>query len=207
MIEPNEIMNEAIVDAVAHHGYTSNGSVEVMLFADRLEIRNPGRLPPALTPDMLRVAHGSVPRNPLLAESLHLAEYIERMGTGTLDMIRRCVEAGLREPGFAVEDGFVTVLWRPGAAVPEGPTPEVTPEVARMLSVVQGEMSRKEIQEALGLADEKHFRARYQQPAIAHGLLEMTIPSKPRSKQQKYRLTDKGRAAIVDRTRSDRSEH
>ena len=212
---PKEVVNEAIVNAVAHRDYTSNGSVQVMLFVDRLEIRNPGRLPPALTPDMLRVAHGSVPRNPLLAESLYLAEYIERMGTGTLDMIRRCAEAGLREPGFAVEDGFVTTLWRPGPAVPERPspqvtpevTPQVTPEVVRMLSVIQGEMSRREIQEKLGLVNEKHFREHYQQPAIAQGLLEMTIPSKPRSRQQKYRLTDKGRAITVATMRSDRPKH
>ena len=36
------------------------------------------------------------------------------MGTGTLDMIRRCVEAGLAEPEFAVTDGFVTTVRRPG---------------------------------------------------------------------------------------------
>ncbi|MDO8369852.1 MAG: ATP-binding protein [Candidatus Nitrotoga sp.] len=29
--------------------YTSNGSVQVMLFADRLEVWNPGALPPSLT--------------------------------------------------------------------------------------------------------------------------------------------------------------
>lgn len=73
-----------------------------------------------------------------------------------------------------------------------------------MLSVVQGEMSRKEIQEALGLADEKHFREHYQQSVIAQGLPEMTIPSKPRSQQQRYRLTDKGWAKIAATTRSDR---
>ena len=39
-------------------------------------------------------------------------EYIERMGTGTLDMIRRCVKAGLPEPVFAVPQGFVTKIWR-----------------------------------------------------------------------------------------------
>ena len=207
---PKEVVNEAIVNAVAHRDYTSNGSVQVMLFADRLEIRNPGRLPPSLTPDMLRVAHGSVPRNPLLAESLYLAEYIERMGTGTLDMIRRCVEAGLPEPGFTVEDGFVTTVWRPKASGSKRLTPyvapDVTPDVARMLSVVQGEMSRTEIQEKLGLANAKHFREHYQQPAIARGLLEMTIPSKPRSRRQKYRLTDKGRAALAAATRSDQPE-
>lgn len=53
-----------------------------------------------------------MPANPLLTEPLYLAQYIERMGTGTRDMIRRCREAELAEPVFAVEDGFVTTIWR-----------------------------------------------------------------------------------------------
>ncbi len=113
---PPEVVTEAVVNAVAHRDYTSNGSVQVMLFSDRLEVRNPGRLLPPLTLEELRVAHNSVPGNPLLAEPLYLAEYIERMGTGTLDMIRRCVEAGLPEPEFSVADGFVTTVRR--AALP-----------------------------------------------------------------------------------------
>ena len=113
---PPEVVTEAVVNAVAHRDYTSNGSVQVMLFSDRLEVRNPGRLLPPLTLEELRVAHNSVPGNPLLAEPLYLAEYIERMGTGTLDMIRRCVEAGLPEPEFAVADAFVTTIRR--AALP-----------------------------------------------------------------------------------------
>ena len=99
-------MTEAIVNAVAHRDYTDNGSVQVMLFANRLEVWNPGRLPPPLTLEKLRVAHTSVPGNPLLAESMYLAEYIERMGTGTLDMIRRCVKAGLPEPGVRCYPGI-----------------------------------------------------------------------------------------------------
>ena len=73
-----------------------------MLFADRLEIWNPGTLPASLTLEKLRQPHGSVPANPLLAEPLYLAKYIERMGTGTGDMIRRCVEARLatKRPSF-----------------------------------------------------------------------------------------------------------
>ena len=43
---PREAVAEAIVNAVAHRDYTSNASVQVMLFADRLEIWNPGELPP-----------------------------------------------------------------------------------------------------------------------------------------------------------------
>jgi predicted HTH transcriptional regulator len=73
-----------------------------MLFADRLEVWNPGTLPPSLTLEMLRQPHGSVPGNPLLAEPLYLTKYIERMGTGTGDMIERCRKAGLPEPEFAL---------------------------------------------------------------------------------------------------------
>ena len=116
------IPKEAVVNAVVHRDYADNASVQIMLFANRLEIRNPGRLPPPLTLEKLRTAHSSVPGNPLLAESLYLAEYIERMGTGTLDMIRRCAEAGLPEPEFAVADGFVATTQRAAPATSGAPS-------------------------------------------------------------------------------------
>jgi ATP-dependent DNA helicase RecG len=97
---PKQAVAEAIVNAVAHRDYTSNASVQVMLFADRLEIWNPGELPPVLTPERLREPHASIPRNPLIAEPLFLAHYVEKAGTGTLDMIDRCRESGLPEPQF-----------------------------------------------------------------------------------------------------------
>ena len=111
---PKEVVTEAIVNAVAHRDYTDNSSVQVMLFADRLEVLNSGRLPPPLTVDRLRLPHQSLPGNPLLAESMYLLQYIERMGTGTVDMIRRCAEAGLPEPEFEVGAGFLIRIWRSG---------------------------------------------------------------------------------------------
>lgn len=62
-----------------------------------------------------------------------------------------------------------------------------------MLGVLQGEMSREQIMALLDLKDEKHFRIRYQQAAIAASLIEMTLPDKPRSSKQRYRLTALGR--------------
>ena len=96
---PKEVVTEAIVNAVAHRDYTSAGSVQVMLFADRLEVWNPGRLPPPLTLEKLRVPHESIPGNPLLARAMYLVKYIEQMGTGTLDMIERCVRCGFAGAG------------------------------------------------------------------------------------------------------------
>ncbi|MBU1054803.1 MAG: Fic family protein [Proteobacteria bacterium] len=76
--------------------------------------------------------------------------------------------------------------------------PEVTPEVKKILSIIDGEMTRKQIQEKLGLKDEKHFREAYQQPAVAQGFIEMTIPDKPNSRFQKYRITSKGIAYLKE---------
>ena len=109
---PELAVREAIVNAVAHRDYASNASVQVMIFADRLEVWNPGALPPSLTPEGLRRPHPSLPRNPLISEPLFLARYIEKAGTGTMDMIARCREAGLPEPEFRQEAGQVMVTLR-----------------------------------------------------------------------------------------------
>ena len=53
-------------------------------------------------------------------------------------------------------------------------------------------MTRLDIQEALGLKHEDHFRKSYLLPALQAGLIEMTIPDKPRSSKQRYRLTPAG---------------
>ena len=84
-----------------------------MVFANRIEVWNPGGLPEDLTVDQLGGPHPSVPRNRLICEPLYLAHYIERAGTGTLDMISLCLEAGLPEPEFRSEgERFVTGVWR-----------------------------------------------------------------------------------------------
>ena len=74
-------------------------------------------------------------------------------------------------------------------------TGEVTGEVAavvRLLRAMAGDMTRQHLQEALGLKHEDHFRSAYLQPALRAGLVEMTIPDKPRSRSQRYRLTPAG---------------
>lgn len=110
---PPDAVSEAIVNAIAHRDYHSNASVEVRLFADRLEVWNPGSLPGTLTLDDLRNDHPSVPRNPLIAESLYLTRYIEKVGSGTQRMIELCLQAGLPEPNYELRAGsFVLTLWR-----------------------------------------------------------------------------------------------
>jgi predicted HTH transcriptional regulator len=210
---PQEVVAEAIVNAVVHRDYTSNASVQVMLFKDRLEVWNPGTLPPTLTLEKLRLPHASVPHNPLLAEPMYLTKYIERMGTGIRDMIRRCRKAGLAEPEIRIDGGFfvLTILRKkpePGARsgaqsgldrdqVTPQDTQHVTPQVRALLrAIVDAPLSREELQGAFGIKDREHFRKAYLEPLLTVDWIERTIPDKPTSRLQKYRLTEKGRSLL-----------
>ncbi|MDA8124123.1 MAG: DUF4062 domain-containing protein [Deltaproteobacteria bacterium] len=214
---PEEVVAEGIVNAVAHRDYASNASVEVQLFPDRLEIWNPGTLHPPLTLEKLYEPHASQPPNPLIAEPLFLTKYIEKAGTGTVDMLERCRAAGMRRPEFCTETGFfILTLWRKGQAqvtaqvtaqvqgkVEESPTQSPTQSndpVERLLLVLQeGERTARELRQAIKIKHRYTFRSNYLHPALVQGLIEMTIPEKPGSRLQKYRLTDQGRAWLAGR--------
>jgi predicted HTH transcriptional regulator len=110
---PEFVVRESIVNAIAHRDYYSTAGIQVMVFADRIEVWNPGELPPQLTLDSLRKPHPSVPRNPLIAEQFYLTAYIEKAGSGTLEMIKQCRDHCLPEPEFEQKMGcFVTTIWR-----------------------------------------------------------------------------------------------
>lgn len=68
-------------------------------------------------------------------------------------------------------------------------TPQVNPQVAQLLPLLQrGPLGRDQLQQLLQLKDRKSFSARYLQPALQAGLIEMTVPDKPNSRLQQYRL-------------------
>ena len=149
-------------------------------------------------------SHGSFPTNPLIAEPLFLAGYIERMGTGIPDMVKACLDAGLKEPDFLQEESFKIILWRKEGSIQVVPdetpqdaphdTPYDTPLVLKLLRSLSGEMSRRQLQSIMEIKDTKHFRESYLQPAIDQGLVSMTLNRVPTSRNQRYRLTEKGKA-------------
>ena len=61
-----------------------------------------------------------------------------------------------------------------------------------LLKVLKGDKSRDALMASLALSDRKSFSERYLRPALIQGLLEMTVPEKPRSNLQQYRLTAAG---------------
>jgi len=205
---PVQAVTEAIVNAIAHRDYTSNGSVQVMLFRNRLEIWNPGILPQGMSIEKLYLPHNSIPHNPLIANPLYLSGDIERVGTGISDMIEKCVEMGLKKPEFAQDQSFLATLWRQEKSDSVQDNDHNTnsgdydndydndydsDHDKKILVFTITPKSRKEIMDLLGLGTHTDNYVRYIAPLLEKGLLAMTLPDKPKSKNQKYITTKKGK--------------
>ena len=76
-------------------------------------------------------------------------------------------------------------------------TIHVTEHVERLISILTGEMSRPQLQNILGISNRPHFVEAYLGPALKAGLIEMTLPDKPQSRNQRYRRTAGGEALAV----------
>lgn len=109
---PKAAIREAIINAVCHRDYASVGTVQVRIYDDRLEIWNPGMLPPGLTVEALYGEHPSLPRNPLLARALNRARIIEHFGTGTQRIVEACEAQGMPRPEFISETEMFKVRFQ-----------------------------------------------------------------------------------------------
>jgi len=111
---PLETMREAVVNAVAHRDYTIGVTdIELSIYADRIEVVSPGRLPNTVTVDKMRAGYRAS-RNELVKEVLRDYRYIEATGLG----VPRKIIEGMRahngtEPDLVEEeDRFIVRLWK-----------------------------------------------------------------------------------------------
>ena len=200
---PEVTLQELLVNALIHRDYFTSASIRILVFTDRIEIISPGHLPDSLSIEAIRQGRTNR-RNPTLTEhALNLLPY-RGLGSG----IPRALQAW---PHIALNDDvagnqFSATVQRPVVAgsadvvrvepfIPQV-TPQVTPQVEQLLRVMKGEHARQELQTLLGLADREHFRKTYLLPALVAGCIEPTLPDKPNSRLQQYRLTEKGRRLL-----------
>ena len=201
------VFREAAMNLLIHQDYGDHPRKAVIeFFTDGTKFWNPGDSF-ADEKHLLDPGEKDV-RNPAIAMAIRRIGMCEQAGTGLRMMQREWQALGHAAPintNDRAHKSFATFLPEPrGAAVPQPTgevagevagevTGEVTGEVAKLLGVMTGELSRQEIQRALGLKHEDHFREAYLKPALALGLVEMTRPDKPKSRLQRYRLTETGR--------------
>jgi len=204
---PPRATREALANALCHRDYTiPGGAVAVAMYDDHLEITNPGDLHFGITPEKLTIPHESKPWNPIIANVFYRAGIIERWGTGTLNIIDWCAENANPVPTWQEQAGSVFVTFLPAELpgprqVPDkSPTSprQVTPQEAAVLAAARNPATRTELQKSVGLRNREHFVNTCLNPLLEAGFLEMTIPDKPRSSKQKYRLTEKGRVLVND---------
>ena len=196
---PPDALREVLLNAVMHRDYSQpGGDVAVAVFDDRIEIRSTGTLPAGITAAMLSGPHESILRNPLIAGTFHRTGAVEVWGRGTNRVIEECERWGVESPSFEVVTGSLWVTFP--AAI--GPTAQVTAQVTAMLeAAARGPVSRETLQEAAGIKHREHFRKAHLEPALNAGLLERTIPDKPRSSKQRYRITEAGRRRLDEEKR------
>jgi ATP-dependent DNA helicase RecG len=193
---PMRALREAITNAVMHRDYFEMGAnVFVELYDDRIEVTNPGGLPKGLSRSELGTR--SVRHNQLIADLLHRIGFIEKAGTGIHRMQDEAREHKCPAPHFRA-NGFFTAIFRPTReGVQEGmksgrQRTQATEQVAAVLDAARRPRPREDLQDVVGLKHRPHFIKAYLQPLLANGWLEMIIPDKPRSPNQRYRTTERG---------------
>ena len=193
---PPSAIREIIANAVCHRSYVASGKIQVALFDDRLEVTSPGRLKDDLSIELMKRGNSST-RNKAIALAFSYMHIIEEWGTGVPRILRDAKEYGLKEPSF-VEFGLnlrVSLYRKPfktdryGVVDPTThDTPHDTPhEVTcqKILGYCVEPRTFQQIAMMLGLKDRTNIR-QYIGSLMGRNLLKMTLPDKPKSKNQKY---------------------
>ena len=188
---PVEALREAVVNGIVHRDYRAAANTHIYIFRDRVEIVTPGGLPPGMREEDLGVK--SVPRNPLLFGVFQRMGLVEQIGSGICRIHRRCEEYGVAEPQIQVTESWVTTtFFRPDLGRPES-RPESRLEARVVELLHDGPLAKSAISKALGQKKDSGQLNRTIRKLIRQEVLEFTIPEKPSSRLQRYRLTARGR--------------
>ena len=201
---PLTILREAVINAIVHSDYSQRGApIRISFFDDRIEVENPGILLPGMTIEDMKQGISRI-RNPVIARIFRELNFIEQWGSGVRRIFKEAKEKGLPEPQI-IEIGMRLRFIIPFA---ELHTTQVEAQVEAqvdidILSVCSSNpISSAELAKALG-HKQLSGNIRKAIPRLREtGLLEYTIPDKPRSRNQKYKLTQKGqnmKIAITNR--------
>ena len=145
---PVEALRETLVNALCHRRYDQPGtSIGIAVYDDRVEIENPGILPPELTPETIKQPHNSHPYNPLIANFLYKTTFLESWGSGVRRIIDACAAAGVEEPIWKTNPNFVCVTFKRPA--------DKSSYTQKGTSSVNGSGSRKDTPAQKGISSKK----------------------------------------------------
>ena len=217
---PAEALREALTNALCHRQFEKdNLTPSIAVYDDRIEIENPGLLPPQLTPETIKLPHNSYPYNPVMAEVLFRTTFLENWGTGASRILDACKAHNVPEPVWSVNGGYVCITFmRPTTEAGNnisGDTsiiqvrPKYDPSMAQvrpkyepssyqvqeLIRAASSEyMSMTEMMSSCGMKSIKRFRENYVKPALDEGAIKRKFPDSPNHPRQRYRLSEKAKA-------------
>jgi ATP-dependent DNA helicase RecG len=186
---PLKAVREIILNALIHRDYsvhTQSSPIRMMFFVDRFEVENPGGLYGRLTLDELGKV-GADTRNPAIAAALEILIDTENRFSGIPTIRHEMRAAGLPAPVFDSSRGvFRATLYNgSGRANEKGAASGIDFET-RIIAFCETPRTRSELSELINVASISYMMERYINPLLKNGKLKMTIPDKPKSRNQKY---------------------
>jgi ATP-dependent DNA helicase RecG len=214
---PLTILREVVVNALLHADYSQRGApIRIAFFDDRIEVENPGILLPGMTIEDMKQGVSRI-RNPVIARVFRELNLIEQWGSGVRRIFEQAEAQNLPEPQIVEIGMHVRFIVR--LTTPILTPPKITGEVEGLESRAQSEaqsraqsgaqsdrildaisdtpLSSQEIALVLDLETKSGALKRTLKQLLTQELIEYTLPDKPHSRLQKYRLTDKGRALLL----------
>ncbi len=208
---PYEAIKEATINMLCHRSWNAeNATPSLAIYDDRIVFQNPGAFPLGMSwQDFVEDQIGSLPANPTIANVFYRRGTMEAWGRGIGVIMESCRERGLPTPEIKVIPPFVNLTIRfrqlliddvtsPTPPVKANFTPSHTPSDSDMrkgsslitpqdkvFDFCKSPKGIVEIADMLGVKDKKWVRKKYITPFIGTRL-QMTIPNKPNSQNQKY---------------------
>lgn len=190
----SKALKEAVINAMVHSDYTLSTTPIIELYSDRIEITSGGGLPQGLSQDEF-LEGVTAPRNKELIRVFKDVDLIENIGSGVLRILdaydKSCfkfmehflrVSFKYKENPFEYDDTAKTKSSKLGSKK----SSKLAVSEQQILELCKTEKSLKEITGYFGYKDVYKFKNNYINKLLEENKLKMTIPDKPKSRNQKY---------------------
>lgn len=193
-----DAFREILLNAIVHKDYSSCNPIQISVYKDKIYIWNDGEMPPNLdSTDKLFMKHSSKPYNPKLANIFFKSGMIEAWGRGFEKIREACALYDGPLPEYEINEAGIMVLCKACDRYlrllrDDGQHPEHHPnqngqDVNKLIiDFCKDPKSVQEIMDEFDFDSRTSFRRKYLNPMLKNGVLKMTIPEKPSSKNQKY---------------------
>ena len=184
---PITAVREAVLNALVHRDYsihTEGMPIQLIMFEDRMEIRNPGGIYGRIKIDQLGKVQPDT-RNPVIASELEVLKITENRYSGIPTIRRMMQEYDLQQPEFLDERGsFIIKLYKNPLEQNAVEMEEV--DNRELILFCKTPRTRKEISDYLGLNSVTYAIQTRVMPLVDKGIIKMSIPEKPKSPKQLF---------------------